>query len=251
MSPARIQQTALPRREFLGASLAWLAFWRRDRRSLCGIPFRVIHGHSSGRRFLLIHGNESTAREVLAEFVPTAQGTGYLIQNRERNVPLNLGKLDPNRMFSSEGAERNLRTLNPNWADVQIINALLYLDKHRRELIDAVRPRHGDVLIAVHNNSSGYSMNDELDISDRKALNDSANPHEFCLCTDEADFDRLSHGPYNVLLQRRAPQSDDGSLSRLSVNRGFRYVNIEAGLGQKAKQRAMVEWVNATLPAVN
>ena len=91
-------------------------------------------------------------------------------------------------------------------------------------------------------------MRDEVGISDRVAMNDEPNPHEFCLCTDERDFNLLSKGVYNVVLQRQAPKADDGSLSRLSVVERFRYVNIEAGLGRVEKQTAMLKWLDATLP---
>ena len=45
----------------------------------------------------------------------------------------------------------------------------------------------------------------------------------------------------------RAPKTDDGSLSRLCAREGARYVNIEAGLGQEAKQKAMLAWVEQAL----
>ena len=226
----------------------WLTFWRRGRRKFSGIEFRVMHGHHSGRRFLLIHGDESTAREVLAKFIKSAHGTALLIENEKRNVPFKAGKLDPNRMFSREGADRNLRRLNPDWNEAQIQSGLIVLDRQRHQLAGAVRPHDGDVLIAVHNNGPGYSVNDEIPIADQVALNDAANPHEFCLCTDPRDFEKLRGGSYNVVLQNRTPKEDDGSLSRLAAKQGWRYVNIEAGLGRAGKQRAMLEWLNAALP---
>ncbi len=240
-------QTAHNRREFLGISLGWLLFWR-PRRQLAGIRFDILHGRASGRRFLLIHGNESTAREVLTAHMRGASGTAYLVRHTTRNLSFKGGRLDPNRMFSRAGADRNLRTLNPSWSEAQLISALMVLDRTRHEVIDAVRPRRGDVLIAVHNNSEGYSVKDEVAISDRVALNDEANPHEFCLATDARDFDLLAKGPYNVVLQNGAPPVDDGSLSRLAAREGFRYVNIEAGLGRVEKQTAMLNWLDSTLP---
>jgi hypothetical protein len=151
-------------------------------------------------------------------------------------------------MFSREGAERNLRTLNPSWTGAQLNRVLETLDRHRHEVLDAIRPRDGDVLIAVHNNSEGYSVRDELSISNRVAMNDESNPHEFCLCTDGQDFARLARGPYNVILQNRMSPPDDGSLSRCAAREGFRYVNIETGLGKYDKQRAILEWVDSALP---
>lgn len=243
-----LPETALNRREFLGISLGWLLFWRRDRKTLAGIRFRVLRNGRANRRFLLIHGNEQTAREVLAAYMKRTKGVAYLVENTERNVEFRGGKLDPNRMYSREGAERNLRRLNPKWTESEVQAGLDYLDRHRGELLKAVRPAKGDLLIAVHNNSEGYSVQDEVPISNRVALNDAGNPNEFCLCTGERDFELLAKGPYNVVLQNRTDAPDDGSLSRFAARAGFRYVNIEAGLGQYERQRAMLEWVDATLP---
>jgi hypothetical protein len=239
--------TDVNRRELLAISLGWLIFWHRGTRKLAGIEFRVINGHHSGRRFLQIHGNETTARDVLIEHMKSASGRAFLIENHDRYVQFKGGRLDPNRMFSREGAERNLRMLNPDWPEAQLISASLMLDRHRHELVNAVRPVKGDVLIAVHNNSSSYSVEDEVAISDRTALNNRANPHEFCLCTDPADFNRLSQGTENVVLQNRAPKVDDGSLSRLAAREGFRYVNIEVGMGRRAEQQRLLQWVDSTL----
>jgi hypothetical protein len=204
------------------------------------------HGHS-GRRFLLIHGNEETARRVLTEHLETASGIAYFVENRERNVPFFSGELDPNRMYSREGAEKNLRLLNPSWGDAQMENGLLVLDRTRYQLLEAVWPEKGDVLIAVHNNVE-YSVRDEIAASNRVALKDETNPHEFCLCTTERDFELLSKGQYNVILQNHAAGADDGSLSRFAAREGFRYVNIETGLGKYEKQRAILDWVDRTLP---
>lgn len=241
-------QTVLDRREFLGSFLTALAFWRpRDRRKLAGIQFRRIRNGHGRRRYLLIHGNESTAREVLTSHLRTASGTAWLAENTTRNVVIQSGELDPNRMFSRDGAERNLRALNPGWHEAQLLNGLLLLDRERHQLLNAVWPARGDALIVVHNNT-GYSVNDEIANSNRKALNDGGNPHEFCLCTNESDFELLSKGAYNVVLQNRPPGVEDGSLSRYAAREGFRYVNIEAELGKFEKQRAMLEWVDGALP---
>ena len=235
------------RREFLASFLGALLFWRPHRKKLAGIPFRVIRNGHSARRYLLIHGNEATAREVLTEHLRTAHGTAYLIENKNRNIQFQGGELDPNRMFSRAGAERNLRTLNPKWQEDQILKALRILDGERQKILDAVRPEKGDVLIAVHNNRD-YSLADEVASSNRTALKDKGNPHEFCLCTDENDFQLLSNSSYNVVLQNRPQGVEDGSLSRYAAVAGFRYANLEAGLGQSDKQRRMLEWLDKTLP---
>jgi hypothetical protein len=174
-------------------------------------------------------------------------GSALLVRNLTRYVDLNGGRLDPNRMFSNEGAERNLRLLNPQWNDARIANAVTFLGQHRHELLNRLLPRRGGVLIATHNNQRGYNMKSEIDLSDDVALNEPDHPEDFGLCVSPADFARLRQGPYNFVLQANPRGVEDGSLSRLSARMGIRYVNLEAGLGHAEKQRAMLAWVDRTL----
>ncbi|MDX1982530.1 MAG: hypothetical protein SFV51_19810 [Bryobacteraceae bacterium] len=212
-----------------------------------GIPFHVLRNGRSRRRYLHIHGDESTAREVLREHMKTHRGIAHLVDSNERTVPAGGGKLDPNRMFSREGAQKNLRLLNPAWSDAQIVPLLDRLDRERGRLLGALLPPSGGLLVALHNNARGYSVNSELEISDEKALNDAANPHEFFLVTDPADFRVLAASPFNALLQKRGPNEDDGSLSRLAAKRGVRYLNLECALGKAARQKEMLNWMESRL----
>ena len=215
--------------------------------SLAGARFRIVRQGRSSRRYLHIHGNERTAREVLLAHLQRFRGTGYLIQGDDRNVRIGSGVLDPNRMFSREGAERNLRRLNPAWSAAELRRALDLLDRGRDRLVRALLPPRGGLIIAVHNNSQGYSVRDETGISDRVSLPRPDRPHEFFLCTQTSDFERLAASPYNVVLQNRSPLEDDGSLSRLAARRGVRYVNLECALGKAAEQREMLEWAEKNL----
>ena len=150
-------------------------------------------------------------------------------------------------MFSDVGAEKNLRTLNPNWSADQIRRAVERLARDRPGFVRRLLPRGRQLLVALHNNSEGYNVQDEVPISDAIALNNRTNPHEFMLCTDRSDFEVLAGGPFNVILQSRAPKDDDGSLSRLCALEGIRYVNIEAAFGNAAAQRRMFNWVETLL----
>ncbi len=201
------------------------------------------------RRYLHIHGNENTAREVLMEHMQHAPGTAHLVRSTERNVPILGGQIDPNRMFSRVGAEKNLRTLNPKWTEPQINAALNLLDRDRPNFIRAIQPPLAGLLICLHNNGPGYSVEDEVSISDKTALNNPTHPREFMLCTDARDFDVLRRSPYNVVLQEKAPPEDDGSLSRLAAKSRFRYMNIESPHGNAAEQRAILAWAEKNLPA--
>src|SRR5271168_271606 len=98
------------RREFLVAGAVIPLFARHDRVTMAGIRFRVVRRGTSAHRYLHIHGNETTARDVLMEQVNAHGGTALLIDSETRNVSLGSGHIDPNRMFSREGAEKSLRT---------------------------------------------------------------------------------------------------------------------------------------------
>ena len=238
------------RREFFAATaLEWLLPWNWFRRDpqIAGIKFNEVR-EGDYRRYLWIHGNEKTAEQVLRSWMDN-RGNGHALFTRSdvRNVPLMGGQIDPNRMWSRVGAERNLRTLNPAWPEQQIQRALDELDDDRPDFLRRLLPPPGGLLIALHNNGPGYSVTDEVPISDSVALNDPEHPDEFMLCTMRPDFDILAGGGFNVVLQHRAPTEDDGSLSRLCASRGVRYVNIEAAHGNEAAQQRMLGWVETVL----
>lgn len=237
------------RREFLayGSILGWLPFFRPRHISLVGAKFQIIRNGGSKRRYLLIHGNEETARQVLTRHIQAHEGIAYVIQNHTRTVAIDSGKLDPNRMFSRVGAEANLRKLNPDWPPERVQTALGDLDRGREKLVCALLPPPGGILIALHNNSEGYSVTDEEPISDSKSIREPDNPHAFYLCTDPEDFRLLSASGYNVVLQQHGPKEDDGSLSRLAAARGIRYVNLEVGMGHSGRQKEMLDWLEWSL----
>ncbi len=236
----------MDRRQWLALGFPFF-FWRRRGVRLEGARFEIIRHGRARRVFLHIHGNEETARQVLRAHMKTHSGTAYLIVGDKRNVPAGPGVLDPNRMFSREGAQRNLRTLNRHWSDDQISVVLDKLDRGRDRLVRALLPQGGGLTMAVHNNSEGYSVRDEVPISDRVSLPEPDHPHEFFLCTQPGDFEKLAESPYNVVLQNTAPPDDDGSLSRLAAKRGVRYLNLECALGNEARQREMLEWADSRL----
>ncbi len=235
------------RREFLASLLLPWPFGPR-RAEIAGVRFRVRRKGRSRRRYLWIHGDELTARAVLLQHLETASGTAFFTPSRERHVRAGGLRLDPNRMFSRAGAEVNLRKLNPDAGEAAIRRALDLLDRDREKFLRAILPPADGLLVALHNNSRGYSVEDEIPISDRLWLPARERPHEFFLATDPSDFERLAQSPYNAVLQRRAPRQDDGSLSRLAARRGVRYVNIEAASGEFARQREMLAWLEENLP---
>ena len=237
------------RREFLthAGIFGWLPFFRPKHVALAGARYRIIRNENSSRRYLLIHGNEETARGVLARHMLTHRGIGYITENHTRNVPIESGEIDPNRMFSRAGAEANLKTLNPSWPAERIQAALAILDKGREKLLRALLPPAGGLLVALHNNAE-YSVNDEIAISDAKSIREPSNPHAFFLCTDPDDYQVLAQSGYNVVLQRKPPGQDDGSLSRLAAARGVRYCNLEVSHDNWSRQKEMLDWLEWVLP---
>ena len=131
--------STLDRRQLLALGFPFF-FWRKRSIRLEGAKFDIVRRGRSTRRYIHVHGNEETARQILRAHMKTHSGIAYLIDGDKRNVPVDGGLLDPNRMFSRAGAERNLRTLNPSWSAEQIGAAL---DRGRDRLVRALLPGNG------------------------------------------------------------------------------------------------------------
>lgn len=239
----------LTRRTFLlSPALALCAAAKTDRKRLSGIPFLRIRNGASPRRYLVIHGDETTARETLIEHMKSAQGTAFLVESRTRTVKPHLLEIDPNRMFSSAGAALSLSRLNASASPAAIQHETRWLDARRHQLLEALLPPPGGLLIALHNNARGYSIQTEAPISNRVHIPAPSTPHDFFLATSESDFNLIARGPYNAVLQSDARGPDDGSLSRLCASRRIRYVNLECALGNRAAQSEMLQWLDRLLP---
>jgi hypothetical protein len=234
------------RRELL--AFPWFPFFRPKHIDVGSGRFRIHRHGRSNRRYVVIHGNEESAREVLLHHIQVHQGIAYIVEGHTRNIEVGGLRIDPNRMFSRAGAEASLKRLNPNLDSNRTPDVLNHLDHERKKLIQALTPPRGGLTFALHNNSEAYSVADEVPISDQTSLAEPRNPHAFFLCTDPRDFEILKKSPYNVVLQQHPSTADDGSLSRLSAVRGFRYVNLEVALGQPDRQKEMVWWLEWNLP---
>jgi hypothetical protein len=230
------------------AGVPFSALARSDRKELSGVNFLRIRNGRSNRRYLVIHGDETTARETLIEHLRTAQGVAYLVESLTRTVKPHLLEIDPNRMFSDAGSAFSLSRLNASAGADSIRREVRWLAARRHQLFEAFLPPPGGLLIALHNNARGYSVQTEAPISNRVHLPAPATPHDFFLATSEADFNLIASGPYNAVLQSEAKGQDDGSLSRLCAARGIRYVNLECALGNRAAQFEMLKWLDGLLP---
>src|SRR5258708_770309 len=143
------------RRELL--AFGWFPFFHPKHIALAGARFRILRNGRSRRRYLVIHGNEESARAVLVRHMETHEGIAYVIEGHTRNVEVEGLKLDPNRMFSRIGAEASLKRLNPNLDPARLARALDLLDRGRPKLLRALSPPPGGLTFALHNNSESYS----------------------------------------------------------------------------------------------
>ncbi len=252
MAPASRRNTEISRRDFLAAP-SWLCLRQprarveRRRLELAGIPWSRIRHGSAPLRLLRIHGDEETARQAVEIFIEQIAGEAWIVESRSRHVLLGGLRLDPNRMFSRAGAEKNLRMLNPDAEGGQILAVLNRLDRERESLMRALQPPPGGLWIAAHNNGPGYSIETEAPISQRVHRAQPGAPRDFLLFTGEDDFEKAARGPYNAVLQNRPGGEDDGSLSRWCAARSIRYVNVEVAHGKLDKQLEMLRWLAAAL----
>jgi len=215
--------------------------------NLVGTTFDVIQNGTSPFHFLWLHGDEKTAELAIISHLKHFSGKAFLIKNDEREIPFYQTKIDPNRVFSRNGALRTLKKFKPEWNPNNLKTALDQLDKGQNSFLSQVLPDKSGILIAVHNNFRGYNVHQEIQKSERVSINKNENPRDFILCTNLNDFLKLSKGKYNVVLQNSIPKDDDGSLSWEFLRRDMRYINVETRLGYLTKQKKILKFVQETL----
>ena len=125
--------------------------------------------------------------------------------------------------------------------------ALDILDGEREEFLNAILPSESGYLISLHNNFRGYNVYKEKNKSQKVSIKKTQNPRDFIICTDANDYERLSLGPFNVVLQNELPEKDDGSLSWEALRRNVRYLNVETRLGYLSKQKKMLKFIEEVL----
>jgi len=215
--------------------------------SYCGIEFEIKKNGFSNVSYILIHGDEETARILLEEHIKENQGRAFFIKSKEREVSLGPTIVDPNRIFSKVGAIKALKKFKPIWDTSKLEILLKELDDSRNKFLFNLFPSEGGLLIALHNNFRGYNVNNELKKSQLYSIRKEQNPRDFIICTDLRDYKKLKQGPYNVVLQNVIEKKNNGSLSWAALENGIRYINIETRLGWLSQQRKMLEFVEDEL----
>ena len=211
------------------------------------IEFKVVKKGNSDRKFIWLHGDEQTAKMALEHHINRYGGTAFFIMNNLRDVEFHGGLIDPNRIFSSYGAKRNIHKYNPHWSAIKKQQLLDGLNKDRPSFLKAIFPTNGGLLIALHNNYKGYNIHEEVAISDSISIKKDQNPRDFYLCTNREDFELLAKSPFNVVLQENSPKKDNGSLSWAAIDNNVRYINIETRLGWLSMQKRMLAYIEKNL----
>ncbi len=215
--------------------------------TLAGIPFEVIGDGKSQNRYIWLHGDEETARMALEYHMQYYSGLAFFIKSKTREVPFKSTIIDPNRIFSRAGAYKALRKFKPDWSKRSLQDALDLIENDRKSFLDAIMPRENALLISVHNNFRGYNVHREKHNSQKTSIKSNQNPRDFIICTNDGDYTKLSKGPFNVVLQNKFPDKDDGSLSWEALRRNVRYLNIETRLGYLSMQKKMLKFIEETL----
>ncbi|MBT3478950.1 MAG: hypothetical protein HOA15_08155 [Candidatus Marinimicrobia bacterium] len=214
-----------------------------DSVQIAGIKFKIIQNGDGDRRYIWLHGDEQTARMSLENHMKNNEGRAFLVQGNVREADFFGGIIDPNRIFSVEGAKANIQKYNRKWSRAKKAETLEMINRDRDSFLEKILPQNGGLLIALHNNYQGYNMKTEIPLSDEISIKKDQNPRDFFICTDRGDYDILAQSPFNVVLQEKLPKKDDGSLSWAAMRYGVRYVNIETRLGWLSQQKKMLNYL--------
>jgi hypothetical protein len=212
-----------------------------------GAKFNLVQNGDSPNRYIWLHGDEQTARMALEYHIGLYNGLAFFIESETREIPFKSTIVDPNRIFSRDGAYYALRKFKPGWQPGTLKMALDEIDRERESFLDILMPNKNGLLISLHNNFRGYNVHKEKGNSQRISIKKNENPRDFIICTNSSDFEILVSSPYNVVLQNELPERDDGSLSWEALRRNVRYLNIETRLGYLSKQKAMLKYIEDNL----
>tara|TARA_B110000438_G_C15804024_1_gene646449 strand:- start:1362 stop:2129 length:768 start_codon:yes stop_codon:yes gene_type:complete len=216
---------------------------------IAGVKFEILKNGESNRRYIWIHGDEKTSELLIRKYLMENDGTAYLINSAEREVLINGYIIDPNRIFTNDGVKKSLIKLNKNISKLDINKTIELINNDRDSFFESISPPEGGLLIALHNNIREYSIDNEIPLSTAISLKNMDHPdhHNFFICTNREDYNLLKESPFNVVLQDKQIENDDGSLSWYASRKNIRFINIETRLGYLSTQSKMLKYVNENL----
>jgi hypothetical protein len=194
-----------------------------------------------------MHDNENTSAMAGRLFVVKYAGSYYeLLHTGKRNISFLNGEdsihIDPNRIYTDTGIWLQLE--KNEISDTFFFTAIA---QWRDTLISRLGIENKKLIIALHNNTPnqysfksykpGEKYADEAIALKKGSVIDN---DDFYFVTDIHQFESLSTGKYNVVLQSKETLTDDGSLSVYCSQLGIPYINIEAQHGHLFRQIKML-----------
>ena len=153
-----------------------------------GAKFNLVQNGDSPNRYIWLHGDEQTARMALEYHIGLYNGLAFFIESETREIPFKSTIVDPNRIFSRDGAYYALRKFKPGWQPGTLKMALDEIDRERESFLDILMPNKNGLLISLHNNFRGYNVHKEKGNSQRISIKKNENPRDFIICTNSSDF---------------------------------------------------------------
>ena len=96
-----------------------------------GAKFNLVQNGDSPNRYIWLHGDEQTARMALEYHIGLYNGLAFFIESETREIPFKSTIVDPNRIFSRDGAYYALRKFKPGWQPGTLKMALDEIDRER------------------------------------------------------------------------------------------------------------------------
>jgi len=203
---------------------------------------------SKGVIYFNMHDNENTA-VAAADSIVSQHGGRFIELKHKGKRWLEIKTIDktsfcfdPNRIFTDLGIYKTLRTCLSYSSQNQ------KLVKNFSQFITDSLLSEPKIIIAIHNNVNGYSINEYLEKglyrhnADKTFFNKDLSPHDFYLVNDSIHFDYFQQLNYNVVLLSKNAD-DDGSLSVYCQQKNISYINVEAKEGHFQEQYKMLELV--------
>lgn len=212
---------------------------------------------NAGPLFVSLHSNEQGSLALAAQWL--AENAGELIVLNgagERRLSLVPGSrsysIDPNRMFSSGGIERDMRRFGFYRPE---LGAAVGDFAGRWMEVSGIGKR--PAVVSLHNNTDGPPLSVATYQSGGSEAGNAArvfpgqrsgwDPDDFFLVTDAGAFAYLAGQGFPVVLQDNAAVEDDGSLSVWCGRRGLAYVNVEVQFGHDEAAHIMMQAVTGWL----
>jgi hypothetical protein len=205
------------------------------------------YGDNTDYVFINLHDDEETsviaAKRILQEY----GGLLIEVENKlQRNLRFQLGnyyyRVDPNRIFSSEGIKKSMEQLGRS-----SLKAVTEVEKFGQYIISQL-PENAACIIALHNNTPGlfsasdYAAGNNRTTESKKVyLNPDQDTDDFFLTTDSKLYEQLADKGFNTILQDNKNCTEDGSLSVYFGKRNIRYVNCETEHGKTEQYLEMMK----------